>query len=210
LQAVIFDLDGVLVASNPLHWEAFRRTFAAEGKSFTFEDYRRVGAGAAREAVIRSVLGEVPPQKLAALMDAKEQHVRDCLRENGVRPVPGAVGFLRAVRQRGLKTAVATASRMPQALLEAASIREPFDAIIDRAQVERPKPFPDLYQEAARKLNVKEAACLVIEDSPLGIDAALASGMRVIALTTTAPRDKLGRADLVVSGFREIDLESFQ
>jgi beta-phosphoglucomutase len=204
---VIFDLDGILVHSTPMHWEAFRRTFAAVGREFSFADYHRVASGASRDIVIRRVLGDLPAAELEALMQAKERHVRDCLRERGIEAVPGAVEFLRAARRRGLKTAVATASRTPDLLLGAAGFTDPFDAVIGRHHVARSKPFPDIYLAAAAALALPPERCLALEDSPVGIEAALAAGLRVLALATTEPEEHLGRAHAVYGSFAEIEVD---
>lgn len=209
LRAVIFDLDGVLVSSSEAHWQAFRRTFANEGFAFSWEHYNRVARGAARELVLRSVLGDLPAEKLRSLMEAKERHIRDYLRENSIPSIPGAREFLTAVRRRGLKIAVATASRTPRLLLDAAAIDEPFDVVLDRTHVQRPKPFPDLYQATAAALRLQTAECLAIEDSPPGIDSACAADMPVVALTTTHSRGELARANAVYDKFGEIRLEEW-
>ena len=206
-RAVIFDLDNVLVWSVPMHWKAFERTFAAEGKAFPFEEYRRIAVGAAREEVIRHVLGELPEGELQRLMAEKERHVSEYLRTVGVKPIEGALELVRLVKARRLKAAVASASRSPELILDGIGARHHFDAVIGRGQVARSKPYPDVFLRAAAAIAVRPEECLVIEDSPLGIEAALAAGMRVIALTTTEPPSRLTRATAVVSGFDQIDLD---
>ena len=208
-RAVIFDLDGVLVWTVPMHWWAFRETFRPEGRDFTLAEYLRVGLGASREEVIRAVLGPLAPDRMAALMAAKEEHVREYLRQKGVEAIPGALDFARAVRARGVRTAVASASRTPRLLLESLAADAIFEAIIDRNMVARSKPDPDLYLLCAETLGVSPAACLVIEDSPVGIDAARAANMRVLALTTTHDRASLKHADAVFASFAAIPLESW-
>jgi beta-phosphoglucomutase family hydrolase len=205
-RAVIFDLDGVLVWTIPVHFSAFRETFAAEGKDFTFDDYMELGVGASRDEVIRRVLGEVDEGKLSELMEAKERHVRRYLLEKGLEPVPGSLEFLQAVRKRNLKTAVASASRTPRLFLESVGAAGLFDAIVDRGMVRRSKPAPDLFLLTAETVGAAPEECLVIEDSAVGVEAALAAGMRVIALTTTHDRARLARATAVYGGFEEIPL----
>jgi HAD superfamily hydrolase (TIGR01509 family) len=203
-EAVIFDLDGVLVWSVPMHWRAFEKTFAAEGKPFSLDDYMRLGIGASRDEVIQRVLGELPAPKLEQLMAEKEQHVRRYLQEPGIDPIPGALDFVRAVRVQSLKTAVASASRTPRLVLDSIGACPLFDAIVGRDQVARSKPYPDLFLAAAETLRVSPAHCLVIEDSAVGVDAARAAGMRVIAITTTDVEKNLARADAIYKGFAEI------
>jgi len=209
IDAAIFDLDGVLVSSIPLHFEAFRRTFADAGKEFTMDDYVRLGAGAPRDVLIRRVLGELPECQFSKLMAAKERHMAECIGETGIEPIPGACEFVDAVRQRGLKTAVATASRTPDLLLGAAGLGHLFDTVVDRHDVERPKPHPEIFLRAAQILDVEPARALVLEDSPAGIEAGVAAGMRVLALSTTRPASELTRADAVFAGFDDIPLDDW-
>jgi HAD superfamily hydrolase (TIGR01509 family) len=204
-------MDGVLVASLDVHWQAYQRTFRAEGRDFSRDDYRRIAACASREVVITRVLGELPPAKLCALMQAKEDHAREILAREGVPAVPGAREFLRAVRARGFKTAVATTSRTPRLFLDAARLDHDFDAVVDRTQVARPKPHPDCYVEAARQLGVRPENCLAVEDTAVGIEAALAGGMRVFAIATTESAGALqaAGATAVFAGFDAIDLDAW-
>lgn len=208
-RAVIFDLDGVIVLSLTMHYHAFRETFAAEGREFPIEEYRRVAVGASREQVIRHVMGELPAGDFARLMAAKERHVREYLERRGLDLVPGVLDFVRSVRRRGARTAVATAGRTPELILRSVGADGLFDAVVGRDQVQRTKPFPDLYLLAAGTLGVEPADCIVVEDSPVGIEAALAAGMRVIALTTTEPTERLARATAVHDGFAEIRVEDW-
>jgi len=208
-RAVLFDLDGVLVWSVPMHWHAFQQTFAAVGRPFELEEYMSFAVGASREQVIRRVLGDLPEAELRHHMEEKERHVKRYLEDRGIDTIPGALDFVRSVRARQIKTAVASASRTPELLLSSVGALELFDAIVGRTKVARTKPHPDLYLLAAETLGVRPEACLVIEDSAVGIEAALAAGMRVLALTTTEGPEGLAKADAVFEGFDEIRLEKW-
>ena len=192
-----------------MHWRSYQKTFEAEGRPFPLEEYLRVAIGAPREQVIRAVLGDLPEAKMKHLMAEKERHVREYLRDVGIATIPGALDFVRALRSRGAKTAVASASRTPDLILGSVQALDLFDAIIGRGEVARSKPHPDLYIHAAHVLKVPSSECLVVEDSPVGIDAARAAGMNVLALTTTEGRENLSRASAVFSGFAEIPLDEW-
>ena len=209
VRCVIFDLDGVLVWSVPMHWRAYQKTFAAEGRELSLEEYMRVGTGASREEVIRRILGDLPESKIQFLMAEKERHVREYLRDQDLETIPGSLDFVRQVRARDAKTAVATASRNPEMVLRAVGALELFDAIIGRGMVKRSKPHPDLYLRAGEEMGTPPAECLVIEDSPVGIEAAHTAGMRVLALTTTEEASCLSRADAVFKSFAEIPIEEW-
>jgi len=208
-RAVIFDLDGVLVWSMPMHHTAFQRTFAAEGREFPLDEYRQVALGASREEVIRRVLGDLPHEKMRRLMSEKERHVKEYLRQRGIELIPGAIDFVRAVRARNVKTAVASASRIPEVILDSVGVLPLFDAVVGRGKVRRSKPHPDLYLLAAETLGVPPEECLVLEDSPTGIDAALNAGMHVLAITTTEDAANLSRAHGVYPGFADISLDEW-
>ncbi len=208
-RAIIFDLDGVLISSLDLHWYAFRKTFEAEGVKFSRHRYLEVGIGASREEVIRRVLGELPEDKLTFLMAEKERYVFEYLKNQGLDAIPGSLEFLRRARSRDLRTVVATASRTPRPFLAAIGALDDFDLVLDRSMVRHPKPHPEIYLLAAQTLGLRARETLVVEDSPIGIAAARAAGMRTIALTTTHARDELNEASLVVDSFDEIDLDDW-
>ena len=207
-QALIFDMDGVLVSSERVHWKAYRATLATEGIDYSWEAYRDTGMGISRENVLMNILGPLEEQRLLELMQLKEDHVRIVLGEEGVQRVPGAREFVTAARDRGLKTAVATSSRNPELFLEAGGYAELFESITCRRDVELPKPHPQTYLDAAGALELTPNLCLAFEDSPTGIEAANAAGMPVFALPTTHPADSLGKATAIFNGFEEIELDS--
>ena len=208
-QAFIFDLDGVLISSVEMHWYGFRQAFAAEGVEFTREHYLKVGVGAARENVIRTVMGDITKSKLDVLMTEKERHANEFLETQGLDPLPGSLEFVRRVHKHELRTAVATASRTPQPFLKAIGATELFPIVLDRQSTTRPKPEPDIYLLAAERLQLKPQECVVVEDSPPGVASARAAGMRVIAVTTTHKREALTAATATFSSFDEINVDDW-
>ena len=208
LDSIIFDLDGVLVQSEPAHAWAFQQLFAAEGVTFTRDDFKRRALGVPRRRVIEGVLGaDLPPEKLARLMRDKVRYVEQYIDEQGLEPIPGALGFVHNARARGLKLAVATVSRTPMLFLNAIGAADLFDAVLDRTSVERPKPDPSVYLKALAALETTAAHALVIEDSPSGVSAAVAAGVRVLALTTTATAARLHQATAIFPDYSGIDLD---
>lgn len=207
-RAVVFDLDGVLISSIDLHWYAFRRALEHEGIEFTREHYLRVGIGSTRDAVIKSVVGEdIDPEMLQRVMKAKGHYVDEFLDTVGLTAIPGSLEFVARVRERNLLTCVATASRTPKPFLKAVGATDLFPVVLDRTATERSKPYPDIYLRAADVLGVTPDECVVIEDSPVGVQAARSAQMRVIAVTTTHSRSELEEATAVVDAFEEINLD---
>jgi beta-phosphoglucomutase len=215
LQAAIFDFDGVIADSIPLHFEAFRRIFAEEGVRFTIEDYRRSVNGMPRDRAIQAVLGVLPEPRLRDLMARKERHVLELLAERGLEPIPGSLEMVRALRSRGLRTAVASSSRTARRFLEALRPAGPslepaaslFDAVLEGDGARAPKPHPEIFLLAAQAIGVPPSLCLAFEDAVHGVHAARAAGMRVVAVATTERREALHEAHLVFGSFAEIDLD---
>jgi HAD superfamily hydrolase (TIGR01509 family) len=125
-----------------------------------------------------------------------------------LREVPGAVAFVRECRKRGIRTAIATSAdrrKLEANLREIGLSESDFDATIDGLQIERKKPCPDIYLEAARRVDVEPARCLVVEDAVSGVRAAKAAGMACLALAGS-----FSEADLREAGgdYFAVDLAS--
>lgn len=213
-KAAIFDFDGVIANSIPLHFESFRRLFSEEGVEFTFDDYRRLANGRPRDEVIRAVLGKgIEPVRFRRLMDLKERYIFEILARDGLRPIPGSLELAKALRDRGLRTAVASSSRTARRFLDAIvtadkSLGRPvdlFDRVLEGDGVRAAKPDPDIYIAAAQSLGLRPHECIAIEDAVNGIRAAKAAGMPVIAVATTEEREALSESDAVFSSFADMD-----
>ncbi len=203
--AALFDLDGVLVLSAPAHHAAYQALLAVEGVEFGLADFERVCLGRPRRDALSVLFPAADEARMALLMAEKERLTRRHVEEYGLEAVPGALDFVRSLRAHGWRTAVVTASRTPELLLGAISVEVLFDVVVGGGDVVRPKPAPDGYLLAAERLGVPIERCLVVEDSPIGVQAAKAAGARVLAITTTESAGALFEADRVVGGFDEVD-----
>jgi beta-phosphoglucomutase len=196
-EAVLFDMDGVLVDSEPFIAEAAAAMLAERhGVVAKREDFLPfVGMGEDRfisgVAEKHGATVELPRDK-ARTYELYFQLIAGRLRE-----LPGAVAFVRGCARRGLKTAVATSAdrRKLEANLREIGLGESdFGALVDGLQVERKKPFPDIYLEAARRLGVEPGRCLVVEDAVSGVKAAKAAGMACLAIGGSFPEGELRAA----------------
>jgi len=206
--AFIFDMDGVIVHSNPHHrlaWEAFNRRY---GLATTADMHRRM-YGRRNDQIVRDFFGDdLPDDEVAARGFAKEalyrEMIADCV-ESMI--VPGLRDFL----DRHRDTPKALASNAEPAnidfMLDRACLRPYFRVVVDGHQVGRPKPYPDIFLHAARLLGVPPAECIVFEDSHSGVAAARAAGMQVIGLRTT--EDNLPGTGLTIDNFTSGDLETW-
>ncbi len=201
IQAVIFDMDGVLVDSEEFICEAAMRMFAEHGVAVAAEDFLPfVGAGENR------YLGGVA-EKHGFPVDIERDKARtyDIYAEivrGRLEPLPGVHEFLARCRERGLRRALATSADEVKMLVNLREIGVPpetFDAVVNGLDVERRKPHPDIFLAAARRMGVQAGSCLVVEDAPNGVAAAVAAGARCLALTTSFSPDELSGADWLAS-----------
>jgi beta-phosphoglucomutase len=194
VEAVLFDMDGVLVDSEAFIAEAAIAMLAESyGVVATREDFLAfVGTGEDRfisgAAARHGIQVEIERDK-ARTYDLYDQLVRGRLEA-----LPGAVDFVRECRSRGLRTAVATSAdrrKLEVNLREIGIALDEFDALVDGTQVERKKPWPDIYLEAARRTGSDPSRCLVVEDAVSGVLAAKAAGCLCLALGGSFPEYEL-------------------
>jgi HAD superfamily hydrolase (TIGR01509 family) len=206
LQGVIFDLDGVLAISEPLLAEAAIALFAEKGLAMTAEDFRPfIGMGEDRylggAAEAKGITLDLARDK-ARLYEIYEEVIRGRLQ-----PLPGAAELVHACRARGLAVAVASGADRVKVLANLREIGLPetlFGTVVDGNQVERKKPAPDIFLEAARRLELSPSACLVIEDAVSGVAAARAAGMRCLAVTSTFNAGELAGADWIARDLSDV------
>jgi len=193
IRGVCFDLDGTLVDSERLQWEAYRRVLADHGVDLGIEEYRRrfiAVAGGAEYACRRYRL---PID--AGMLRARKAAVYGELIARGVPPVAGARACLEGLHG-GWKLAVVTNSTRAEAtiILEPLGFLPLFDALVAREDYASAKPAPDAYLAAAAALGIPAPACVAVEDTPRGLVAACAAEMRVVVVPgeLTADQDFTG------------------
>lgn len=211
VQAVIFDMDGVLTDSEPLINAAAMEMFREKGLAVRPEDFIPfVGAGENRYIGGVAEKYNFPLDILAAKKRTYEIYLD--LVPKRLEAFPGAQPVVNACRLAGLRTAVASSAdriKIEANLRRIGLPPESWDAIVTGEDVARTKPNPDIFLAAARLLNLTPDECAVVEDAPNGIQAAKAAGMRCIAVAQTFPAAKLTAADLIrpkIAGISLADL----
>jgi HAD superfamily hydrolase (TIGR01509 family) len=214
-EAIIFDMDGVLVDSEWFIAEAalimFREKHGIAVEHADFLPF--VGRGE------NLFLGGVAEKYGVKGFDIERDKARtyeifiDIVRGK-LKELPGAAAFVHACRARGFKTALATSTdkvKMEANLREIGLDGDAFDARVNGLDVVRKKPFPDIFLEAARRVGAQSEACWVVEDSTSGVLAAKAAGMRCLALLTTFPEAELraAGADAITADLSTADLGLF-
>jgi HAD superfamily hydrolase (TIGR01509 family) len=205
-QAVIFDMDGVIVDSEPCHERAFLEVIHeigyADRLSLRFSDY--IGR-ADQELWADFLASHDAPHSFDDLMARKRERMVQIIRRE--QPLFDAVPAL--VEKLAARYALALASGseglVVEEVLKLKGLRGFFAAVVTSSDVPQGKPAPDIFLRAAQLLNVPPQACCVIEDSKPGIAAALAAGMQVIAIANTYPAAELSRATHVVQTYEEIE-----
>jgi pseudouridine-5'-monophosphatase len=208
--AVIFDLDGILLDSEPLYTVATQRLVGQFGKTYTWAHKSRMMGRSAAEGA-RYLIGALElPMTEPEYLQARRVLLEEVMPL--VEPLPGAPQFVGALAGRGIPMAVATSSE--RFLTELKIVRHSwfssFRAIIcgTDPEVARVKPAPDIFLEAARRLNKHPRDCLVFEDSPAGVQAALEAEMQVVAIADPQlERTMVQGAHIVVGGYAEVAWE---
>ena len=213
MQAVLFDMDGVLADSEEFIAEAAKAMFAETyGVTVALEDFLPfVGAGEDRYlggvAAKYNITPDLPRDKARTYMIYGE------MIQGRLKALPGAVEFVKACRAAGLKTALATSADKPKMVstLKAIGLSEAdFHATVNGLDVARKKPFPDIFLEAARRVGMAPGECLVVEDAVNGVKAAKSAGCHCLALLTTFPEADLRACnpDLLVPNLAHADLKT--
>lgn len=187
IQAVIFDLDGVLVTTDELHYRAWKQLANEEGiTGFTREDNLRQ-RGVSRMASLEVVLEKSDKtysaeEKLALAERKNDIYVASLANLDKSAVLDGAFEFIAFLKEKNIKTAVGSASKNTPLILEKTGLAGLFDAVSCGLDTQKSKPDPEVFLIAADRLGVPYANCLVIEDSDAGIQAAKAGGMLALAV----------------------------
>ena len=209
LKAIIFDMDGVLIDSEPLHAKAAVMALKRFGISISI-DYCYRFIGTTTRHMYETVIETYHPQvSLDELIQADHECKDYLIRTEGYPAIPYICRLVRDIRAAGLLTAVASSSTMEEikANTAAIGISDCFDRLISGTQVPNPKPAPDIFLKAAADLGVLPEETIIIEDSSFGIRAGKAAGAACVGFANqNSGKQDLSQADLIVEGFEEVDV----
>lgn len=209
---VVFDLDGVLIDSHDQHERSWFRLAAEIDKPLTKDQFEE-SFGMRNVMCIPHVFHWTTPQdheQIARLGERKEELYRDLLHAEGIAPLPGVVALLQSLSDAGVPFSLgsSTSRKNIEVCFSSTGLDRFFGPFYTGAEdVSRGKPFPDVFLEAAAKIDRRPSSCLVIEDAHVGVEAGLAAGMKVLAVTTTHPRESFTDTGVVriVDSLAEID-----
>ncbi|CAN5125721.1 HAD family hydrolase [soil metagenome] len=205
---VIFDMDGVLVHSNPVHKETIKDFFIKYNQevSNTFLEERVWGR--TNKEWIPEVFGNVSVDRTEQLADEKEQMFRDRFDPHSAF-IPGIKEFIKELNNYGVRTAVATSAPGENAefILTELKIKEYFSVILDSSDVDKGKPEPQVYLKAAERLRFPASQCIVFEDSLAGVEAGVRAGAKVVGVSSTHSAEELSGCAMVITDFLELTVD---
>jgi beta-phosphoglucomutase len=209
LQAVIFDLDGVIVDSHLAHKQAWKSFLNSLGKEVTEQELEFVVEGQKREAILRHFLGDLSPNQIRHYGDAKNLFLRDAIPE--LKTVNGLSQFLRQVETARLPIALASSASRSRVELVLAqlNLKRSFKVVVTGDDVFQGKPDPAIFRIAAEGLGIEPRNILVCEDAVNGVEAAKAAGMKCLAIATDGrgPILEKAGADRIMPDFTSAKLE---
>lgn len=208
IKAVIFDMDGTLIHSEPIYYKSIKKKLEEYGiKDFTEEDFKKC-IGISSRIILEDMRNKHKEFniEMEEFLDWEKyfyEYLKD-IKE----PMEGVIETLDYFKERNYKLAVASSSYKTRVenVLRHLMIYDYFQEIVSRGKEERAKPFPDLFIKTAKLLDVKPDECLVFEDSEAGVKAAKAAGMKVVAVPHEYTKHmEFKEADLVLNSMKEFD-----
>ncbi|MDR0983095.1 MAG: beta-phosphoglucomutase [Culturomica sp.] len=204
----IFDLDGVIVDTAKYHYLAWKKLAHELGFEFTKEDNERL-KGVSRMASLDILLevGEISAtdeEKFKMAEQKNADYLEYIKRMTPEELLPGAKDFLKAARAEGIKTALGSASKNAMLILRQTGITDLFDAIVDGNCVSQAKPDPEVFLNAAKKLQLQDRDCVVFEDAVAGVEAANRAGMKCVGIGSP---EVLTKADFCVDSLADVTVD---
>ena len=208
--ALVFDMDGVLIDSNPFHLQKWIDLLDEHGIPYSPEDLPRQILGHRNDHTFRFFFGaHLSETECRNLSEELEARFRRVFRPHA-RSLPGLRALVTAAARADIPMAVASSAmaKNVEFAIDALGFRPYFRVVVNGDEVSRPKPDPEIYLKAAQKLECDPAGCVAFEDSFPGIEAAKNAGMKCVAIASTFPLEQLQAtgADLALSSFEQIDL----
>ena len=207
--AVLFDLDGVLVSTDEFHYRSWKRLCDEEGFAFFDHEFNHQFRGVARmecvELLTKASGKEFSIGQKSEIAERKNRYFIESLAAvTSDELLPGSLETLKDLRIRGVKTAVASNSRNAQTIIDRVGIGQLLDVVVDGFQIQNSKPDPEVFLLAASIVSVPPAECLVVEDAVAGIEAAQRAGMKHIGIGT---KERLPNAAIVIPDLSAISVD---
>lgn len=187
IQCVLFDMDGVVIDTEPLYDKFWKH--AGDRYNTGIPDFEKVVKGTTLDNILAKYFSHLTEEEMANLIKSHDEFERDMVFEE----ISGSLAFVHELKNKGVKIGLVTSSaeKKMKAVNESLHFDELFDTIISASHITKSKPDPEGYLLAAKRLDAKPENCIVFEDSFAGIEAGKAAGMTVIGLYTTHPQNEI-------------------
>lgn len=210
IKGLIFDLDGVLVDTVPVHFSAWSRMLEEHGYKFGKREYRNLVDGRPRFDGARAVMANHSEQEVRVAADKKNEYYVEAIDRGEFKVFEAAVTLVRQSLADGYVLAAASSSANVRTVLEKAGLLDAFSVVVGGDDVENGKPHPDIFLTAAEGLGLSVGECIVIEDSSSGVQAAKNGGFYCVGLQHEDHADDLQGADEIISSLSDLNIEQIK
>ncbi len=213
LKAVIFDLDGVIIDSEPFHWEVNKKIFRDLGIDVSPEEYQNYIGVSNTNMWAELKKKHRLPQSVKQLVALQVSGNIDFMQREDFKPIDGVLALIHDLSMENISLGLAYSSpyTVINIVLSAFGIKRFFDAIVSGEDFQNGKPAPDIFLKAAELLNVSPGCCVVIEDSAHGASAAMAAGMKCIGLASgNSGGQNLTKANLIIRSLRDLTVQGIR
>ncbi len=209
-KAAIFDLDGVVVDTVPLHFLAWKKLFSEYEKKFTLEEYKEKVDGIPRVDGVKAILPYLSDKEAEEAGRRKQEYFLRFLEKKGVRVFSSTLDLIEKLKKEGIKVAVISSSKNCRDILKKAGIEDYFDVVVSSRDVRKGKPDPDIFLFALEKLGVGASEAVVFEDALLGVRAAKRANIKCVGIDRYGNPQRLKEADLVVEDVKDVTIDELR
>lgn len=210
MKAVIFDMDGVIIDSEPIHFEVDMQTMREFGVNISKDELNKY-VGTTNEYMLNDLINKYKIQKsIKEILEYKMELTIRRIKETKINAISGIHELLISLKHNNIKTAIGSSSpkELIITVIEKFQLGKYFDCIVSGDEVKEGKPKPDIYLEVSKRIGVNPEECIVIEDSRNGVLAAKNAGMKCFGFrNVNSGNQDLSKADIIVDSIRNIDIE---
>ena len=210
MKAVIFDMDGVIIDSEPIHFEVDMQTMREFGVNISKDELNKY-VGTTNEYMLNDLINKYKIQKsIKEILEYKMELTIRRIKETKINAISGIPELLISLKHNNIKTAIGSSSpkELIITVIEKFQSGKYFDCIVSGDEVKEGKPKPDIYLEVSKRIGVNPEECIVIEDSRNGVLAAKNAGMKCFGFrNVNSGNQDLSKADIIVDSIRNIDIE---
>jgi beta-phosphoglucomutase len=206
-QAAIFDLDGVIVDTVPIHFKAWKRMFSDYGIEFTFDDYKKKVDGIPRIDGCKAILTDLSDDEIQVASSRKQVYYLEYLEKEGIKVYESTISLIKQLLANKIKVAVISSSKNLLMILKKTNTESLFEVKIGGNDITKGKPDPQVFLMAAERLGVLAGEALVFEDATLGVEAAKRAGMHCVGIDRDNHPELFQKADIIVKDLSEVDFQ---